>query len=65
MPETKTVTMVATQRQNYGVRNLKSGDEFEATEAEAADMVAMKTAFRKEGKPDRAKYQRRDLRARE
>lgn len=40
------VPMVSTMRQNYKGRALRAGDEFEVSELEAADLVAVNAARR-------------------
>lgn len=61
-PVVSRVRLIATARQNYEGRSLVPNDEFEATERDAEDMIALHLARRAEANEKRT-YRRRDMRA--
>jgi uncharacterized protein (DUF1330 family) len=61
------VKLVSSARHNYGGRTLSVGDEFEATEQDAEDLIALHFATRPQRKTLHVKreYKRRDMKAEE
>lgn len=54
---------IAVARFKHDGRQLRAGDEFEATPEDLADLVAMGMAERPKGSMARRRYQRRDMKA--